>query len=671
MRTLRFALAATVLAAIVLPRIGLAVYLDEDKFFRLTATLYTQSRFRLQDSEGPKGVQTQLTFFSGGTPLNTQMGNLVQWRNYAAPVFEGTLTKPLGVQRWLDDLSFRFAGRFVYDGIYDFGPDEFRQALRLYNVSARTPAPDGSIGLGGNQPVPIFIGTKKVEDDSLPASKASMRAARLRDQQLFDPRKQFAEQAEPWEIYVNAQKGPVFVRIGRQNLSWGETDGIRLLDVINPLDNFFGLTFDEDLDEKRIPLWMVRTNVQVIDSWGPLSSVGLESFLVPGAIDATQGPVLYQGFLHPYAPPTGCDAQMIADNNVGELIVGDSNLPPGCRNALPPGSPGRGLAKVSLYERLPDKRMNNSRFGARFVGVLLGDYTMSLAAYRTWADNPAPRVHYNDRIGVKALLANAGVTLPPQLDAVPLTVPQSAVIELTHGRETIVGGTLSFYQHHLLPGVVRTEFGYFFSEPGQVQLANQGDGPSGIVDTFVPQADFFRWMIGYDVFELNVPWISRSNNIVLITQWFNSVRLSSNDPYKDLVRRANETILRNLPPDPNGPVPDRKRPPYVPDDFGKFQLVANPGRVGSKPILPAVFDRYNATWSVALQAFMMHGNLIPQIVGVAFTEGDVGFLPSFVYRINDSLQVKVGYAGIYGKFSQLGLFRDRDQVGIRLSYLIN
>src|SRR4029077_4681382 len=144
MRKLRLALAATVLAATVLPRIGLAVYLDEDKFFRLTATLYTQSRFRLQDSEGPKGVQTQLTFFSGGTPLNTQMGNLVQWRNYAAPVFEGTLTKPLGVQRWLDDLSFRFAGRFVYDGIYDFGPDEFRQALRLYNVSARTPAPDGS-----------------------------------------------------------------------------------------------------------------------------------------------------------------------------------------------------------------------------------------------------------------------------------------------------------------------------------------------------------------------------------------------------------------------------------------------------------------------------------------------------------------------------------------------
>jgi len=629
-----------------------AVYLDEGKFFRLTATLYTQTRFRLEDSRGPLGPQTQTTFFSGGTPLNTQMGNLVQWRNYANPIFEGNLTKPLGVARWLDDLSFRFAGRFVYDGIYDFGPDEFREALRAYNVSAKTPAKDGSVGLGGNQPVPIFVGTKPVEREGDP-NKGSVRAARLRDQDLFDPRSTFAEQTEPWEIYVNVQKGPGFVRIGRQNLSWGETDGIRLLDVINPIDNFFGLTFDEDLDEKRIPLWMIRTNLQVIDTWGPLSSVGIENFLVPGAIDTTQGPVLYQGFLHPYAPPTGCDAQLIADNNVAEPVVGDSNIPPGCRNALPPSSPFRGLVKTSLYERLPNKIMKHSRFGVRLVGVVLNDYTVSLAAYRTWADNPAPRVHYNDSVALPA--------------PVNLTVPMSPVVELTHGRETIVGGTLSFYQHHLLPGVVRTEFGYFFSEPGQVQLANQGDGPSGITDTFVPQADFIRWMIGYDIFELNVPWISRSNNIIVITQWFNSVRLSSNKPYEELVRRANSALLRNIPP----VLPDRSPPPQVPDDFGKFQLVANPGRPGSHPILPAVFDRYNATWSVAVQAFMMHGNLIPQIVGVAFTEGDFGFLPNVVYRINDSVQVKVGYAGIYGKFSQLGLFRDRDQIGVRFSYLLN
>lgn len=656
-------LAGMLFVGLCLARPALGIYLDEDKNFKITATLYAQTRFRLQDSEGPLGQQTQLLSFSGGTPLNTQMGNIVQLRNYAAPVFEGSLLKPLGLRNVLDDLSFRFAGRFVYDGIYDFGPDEFRQALRLYNVSARTPAPDGSVGLGGNQPVPIFFGTRKVEDENHP-DKAAVRAARLRDQELFDPRSTYAEQTEPWEIYVNLQKGPVFVRVGRQNLSWGETDGLRLLDLINPVDNFFGLTFDEDLDEKRIPLWMIRANAQLIANLGPLSSFGLETFLVPGVIDVTQGPVLYQGFLHPYAPPTGCDAQLIADNNLADAVQGRSTLPSGCRNAAAPGSISRGRVKTSLYERLPEKKWENSRMGARFVGIFMNEYTFSLAAYTSWADQPAPLVHYNDRVSLKDLDASLGNLLPAELAG--LTVPMSPVVELTHSRELVVGGTLSFYQKLIYPGVVRMELGYFFGEPGQVQLANQGDGPSGLVDTFVPQADFLRWVIGFDVFELNIPWLSRTNNLILITQWFNSYRITSNGQYEHLVRTANDAVLRNLP----NVLPDRPAPPKVADSFGQFQLVANPGRAG-KPILPAVGDRYNATWSVALQAFLMHGNLIPQIVGVAFTEGDFGFLPSFVYRLNDSIQVKVGYAGIFGKFSQLGLFRDRDQVGLRFTYLIS
>ncbi|MGH7858870.1 MAG: hypothetical protein ACREQY_16205, partial [Candidatus Binatia bacterium] len=129
-----------------------------------------------------------------------------------------------------------------------------------------------------------------------------------------------------------------------------------------------------------------------------------------------------------------------------------------------------------------------------------------------------------------------------------------------------------------------------------------------------------------------------------------------------------ESTTRTLPP----VLPDRPPPRPLTDDFGRFALVANPPRNNQGEfILPGVAKRYNGVWSVALQAFLMHGNLIPQIIGVAFTEGDFGFLPNVTYRFTDNVQVKVAYAGIYGKFSQLGLFRDRDQVGVRLTYLIN
>src|SRR5690242_21511299 len=50
---------------------------------------------------------------------------------------------------YVDDLSFRFVGRFTYDGVYDVGPDVYRRSLRAFTVATKSPTTDGSIGLGG------------------------------------------------------------------------------------------------------------------------------------------------------------------------------------------------------------------------------------------------------------------------------------------------------------------------------------------------------------------------------------------------------------------------------------------------------------------------------------------------------------------------------------------
>jgi len=624
-----------------------AVFLDEDRDFKLTGTFYTQARVRIVDTNPPHGRQVQ-PYYQGGTPLDVSAGSLSQWRNFAAPAFEGNLTRRLGLW-FLDDLSFRFVGRFTYDGVYDFGPDVYRRALRDFSVSAHESP------LGGTQPVPIFVGEEAVETENSP-NKAAQRARRLDDQEVSDPRGDLAQQMEAWEAYINVKKGPIFLRIGRQNLSWGETDGIRLLDEINPVNNFFGLTFDEDLDEKRIPLWMLRA-IYDLPSVGPVSHLALEAFGVPGVIDTTQNPVLLQGFLHPYAPPTGCDAQLIADNTVAALqsnvppLVG-LIIPPGCQNALPPG-PLRGLAKTSLYERLPDKSWKHSRYGARITGVLWRNYTFSLVGYRSYTDLPNARVHYLDTVALRNVLPNLPEIQIPQLAPYiiktansAVTIPTTVVVETVHPQETIVGGTLSFFQPRYLPGVVRMEGGYFFGENTCTRIACEGWPGIGLVDTRIPRVDYVRWMLGYDVYDLNIPWISRTNNIIIITQWFNTFRITDvRQQDKDQVARA------GLPP-----------------EFAEFMLNQNPDRHGLA-ITPA--SRYSAVWSVAVQNFMMHGNLNPQLIGVAFSEGDFGLLPNVVYHINDSLQVKVGVAYILGRFSQLGLFRDRSQAGMRISYLLN
>ncbi|MGD2114022.1 MAG: hypothetical protein PVG07_03155 [Acidobacteriota bacterium] len=58
------------------------------------------------------------------------------------------------------------------------------------------------------------------------------------------------------ELYLERNTRRSTLRVGRQQVVWGKTDGLRLLDLVNPLDlREFIL---EDYEQSRIPLWMVN-----------------------------------------------------------------------------------------------------------------------------------------------------------------------------------------------------------------------------------------------------------------------------------------------------------------------------------------------------------------------------------------------------------------------------
>ena len=81
--------------------------------------------------------------------------------------------------------------------------------------------------------------------------------------------------------YLDFEKGPLFVRIGRQVLAWGETDIFRLLDNINPLDDSFGGFFIA-LDERRVPLDMAPRRATSSARSGRFQDTFLEGFARPG-----------------------------------------------------------------------------------------------------------------------------------------------------------------------------------------------------------------------------------------------------------------------------------------------------------------------------------------------------------------------------------------------------
>lgn len=67
--------------------------------------------------------------------------------------------------------------------------------------------------------------------------------------------------AELSQAYADYRSGPLWLRFGKQQIAWGETVGLRVLDTVNPLDLSQFFFFDrgfEEFDSIRIPQWFLR-----------------------------------------------------------------------------------------------------------------------------------------------------------------------------------------------------------------------------------------------------------------------------------------------------------------------------------------------------------------------------------------------------------------------------
>jgi len=101
--------------------------------------------------------------------------------------------------------------------------------------------------------------------------------------------------------------GKLSMRLGRQQIVWGESDLFRSLDIINPLRVDQNSLVGERFDDYRTPLWFIKFLYDV-GTVGPISEIGIEPFytanwqplesdaLVPGVNRLRQNDVFrYQG----------------------------------------------------------------------------------------------------------------------------------------------------------------------------------------------------------------------------------------------------------------------------------------------------------------------------------------------------------------------------------------
>lgn len=192
----------------------------------------------------------------------------------------------------------------------------------------------------------LDIEIKSYMNDNL-SIKAFVRALNEERLQRDDP-----SDIDLREFYLDMTGERAKVRLGRQQVVWGKTDGLRLLDLINPQD-FREFILDDFIDS-RIPLWMARADLYIGDDT-------LQILVIP-------------------------------DVTFNELPDPGDRFEPAFLKRI------RSLPVLHLDGGRPAQTISNSEYGIRYSGFAGGwDYTVNYL--HAWEDAP---LYFNETVGGQA-----------------------------------------------------------------------------------------------------------------------------------------------------------------------------------------------------------------------------------------------------------------------------
>ncbi len=598
-----------------------AIYLDSDDNITLRARIYNQTSIRVENS-------------SLDTVPVTDVGQMVQNRSFFNPEMDAKLTSYLNWMRggsldWLmpDDLRFRIAAWAFYDGIYDYGPRQFKTNEQILNSSFNASVPCSTRNPITGQCLADKPGGWFIQGPNIKLNQAANPTnfgQVFPGYQVDDARSIYGNTARVNELYLSYSKGPLFLRFGRQSISWGESDTIALLDQSNPFDLTLAAPgFFEDIDEARIPLYTARGSYNLFDTLGPLSSGFVEAYWVPGWIDATTAttPILT---VSPYSP-RGVDPQLLRTPT---------------QFVFPPNY------QFVFFDHTLRQDFSSSRWGFRFQTVVDRFLTLQAWVYRTYPTAPVP-VH----VGFRQGRDSAGNETPPDS---PLNINGTNfyVVSLEH-KPVMVYGLAGTFFFEPLDSIIRLDAQFFEHEAGfipqynlRICQLNQNSPTDAVCNQqsldklrsagAIPYADIVRYEIGLDRFFFFRP-LNPTNSFVLSTSAVGSYNASWTSVH----------------------------------DF-RFNGQLKPGRLGT---VQSDFVNnegpLDAQGQITLQTDYLHGRVEPRFTYIQFVRGTYALHPTISYRWNDSMLFQFDYQRIDGAYQSIGFFRDRDQVSFRVTYQLN
>ncbi len=358
-------------------------FFDDRREIGLSGFAYTRAVIATQD-----GLGNQQTTYEAGNLVSHRNFLTLEWRhNINRIVREIPTIGPLFQFLDWDAFDYYLNLRVEYDAALAYGPNKMKRMMG----GTRLFAPY----LDDRNTATPFDGLYYTPFPRAPWPAGRAAADYPGDAQALSNRRWHRKLRKPntrlFEWYFNITKGPLFIRIGRQNLSWGETDAFRLLDQINPLDNSFG-GFLTALDERRVPLNMLRAQWS-FGTVGPIQDLTLEGFVAPDNAIALLGtPTSSVHYWHG-EQTNGNTAIMYGRTPCGGHLMAKRGIPPrpelGYRGFGPGSNEGGGC---SQHGKGPRTNLDDVRGGGRIIGTIR-DFTFSIAHYYTYHDIPVVRAH--------------------------------------------------------------------------------------------------------------------------------------------------------------------------------------------------------------------------------------------------------------------------------------
>lgn len=282
------------------------------------------------------------------------------------------------------------------------------------------------------------------------------------------------------EIYVDIFTESFQFRIGKQQVIWGESDGLRLMDCINPQDLRYEFNLrdsDEGYEYTRIPLWLIKATY--FPKWEPLGirDLQFEFIINPGK--------------------TKINRLELYESEGGVWATETPNLPTGVR--------------VSVDDKTHKTSLDKTEFAFRIMGNYSG-WLFTLNAY------------YGYQQENTGILVPTGPSVGAPWDGAFLTLN----FDKKFYHRKLVGFTLNkeltaIRLRKTTSPVLRVEALYEFDKPFCYEGEHVGDMAwTGLNPAYTQSRKFkdqIRFMIGYD-WQIYIRFLNKRESFFTSAQFF-------------------------------------------------------------------------------------------------------------------------------------------------------